>query len=87
MDVVSILKKMKVTDYKFTVDVDGELTTEHPKFYHTINISFNFSGKLIPAEKVSKAVNLSLTRYCGVSAMLSKVAKINSSIIINGEKI
>ena len=86
MDVVSILKKMKVENFKLEIRVDGELTEQHPKIYHTINVNYEFTGVNIPAEKVKKAIELSETKYCGVSAMLNKAAQINSKIkITQGE--
>ena len=33
-------------------------------------------------EKLEKAVNLSQERYCGVSAMLGKVAKLEHKIVV-----
>lgn len=87
MDVVSILGKMKVTKFDLSIDVSGELTEEHPKFYHTINVEFNFSGTNLPANKIRKAVELSETRYCGVSAMLREASNLKVKIIINGEEI
>jgi putative redox protein len=83
MDIVSILKKMKVTDYKLDISVDGELTEEHPKIYHTITVTFNFTGTELPEDKIKRAVELSETRYCGVSAMLRKAAQITNIIRIN----
>ena len=87
MDVVSILKKMKVDDYRLKLNVEGELTEEHPKIYHTINLNYIFNGKDLPAEKLKRAVELSETRYCGVTEMLNKAATINSKIIVNGDEI
>jgi putative redox protein len=87
MDVVSILKKMKVTDYKMDIDVSGELTEEHPKVYHTITVEFKFKGNDLPESKIKKAVDLSETRYCGVSAMIRKAAKMETKIYINNEEI
>jgi len=82
MDVVSMLKKMRVEFDYFNVEVEGELTEEHPKYYHTITINYIFKGKDLALNKIEKAVNLSQDRYCGVSAMLNKVAKIEHKIII-----
>jgi putative redox protein len=82
MDVVSILKKMKVELDYFNVQVEGELTEDHPKFYHTITITCIFRGKNLEREKVEKAVNLSREKYCGVSAMLGKAAKLQHKIVI-----
>ena len=82
MDVISILTKMRVKPDDFNVEVSGELTDEHPKYYHTINIRYIFKGKDLPMEKLEKAVTLSQDRYCGVTEMLRHVAKINHKIII-----
>jgi putative redox protein len=80
MDVVSILAKMRVIPEKFGMTITGELTDEHPKVYHTITIVYLFKGKDLPMDKLEKAVNLSQERYCGVSAMLGKAAKIITRI-------
>lgn len=82
MDVISILKKMRVIPEYFNVEVEGELTEEHPKYYHTITINYIFRGKDLPMDKLEKAVNLSQERYCGVSEMLRKSSKIIHNIIV-----
>lgn len=80
MDVISILKKMRIEPTWFNVEVEGELTEEHPKYYHTIRLTYQFKGENLEMEKLQKAVHLSQERYCGVSALLSKGAKIESKI-------
>jgi len=82
MDVVSILGKMKVIPDYFNVEVSGEMTEEHPKYYNKIHIRYIFRGNDLPMEKLEKAVNLSQEKYCGVSEMLRKVAEITNEIVI-----
>jgi putative redox protein len=82
MDVVSILKKMRVEPDYFNVEVSGEMTEEHPKYYHKLHINYLFRGKDLPMAKLEKAVNLSQERYCGVSEMLKKAAEITHEIVI-----
>jgi len=82
MDVISILGKMRVIPDDFSVDVSGELTDVHPKYFNKIHIVYTFKGKDLPIEKLEKAINLSQDRYCGVTAMLDKVAEITHEIII-----
>ena len=82
MDVISILKKMRVEPDYFNVVVEGELTDEHPKYYHKIHTIYEFRGDNLPMEKLEKAVNLSQDRYCGVTAMLIKVAQMTHEIRI-----
>ncbi|RLD31388.1 MAG: OsmC family peroxiredoxin, partial [Bacteroidetes bacterium] len=67
MDVVSILKKMRVELDGFNIKVEGELTEEHPKHFTKMNIIYEFTGKNLPMKKLEKAVDLSQERYCGVS--------------------
>jgi len=82
MDVISILNKMRVQPDDFNVNVSGELTEEHPKYFHKIHIIYTFKGKDLPMEKLEKAINLSQDRYCGVTAMLDKVAEMTHEIVI-----
>ncbi len=82
MDVISILGKMRVKPDYFNVEIAGELTEEHPKYYHKIHIRYIFRGKDLPMPKLEKAINLSQDRYCGVTSMLDKVAEITNEIVI-----
>jgi putative redox protein len=80
MDVISILKKMRAEPEYFNVAVEGELTEEHPKYYHKIHVIYEIKGKDVDMEKVDKAVNLSRDRYCGVFALLRFGAEITYEI-------
>lgn len=82
MDVVAILNKMNIIYSNFEIKAEGELTEEHPKYFKKINLTFELVTAEINFEKVEKAVKLSLEKYCGVNAMLSKAAKINYRIVI-----
>lgn len=82
MDVVSILKKMKVELEDFNVIVQGDLTEEHPKQYFKMNVIYEFKGKDLPLNKLKKAVSLSEERYCGVSALYKKAIEVTSEIKI-----
>ncbi len=82
MDVVSILKKMRVDLDDFNVKVSADLTKEHPMVYSTMHIIYEFKGKNLDPEKINKAVNLSQERYCGVSAMYKEFLKLTHEIKI-----
>lgn len=82
MDVVSILKKMRVEVDGFNVLVEGDLTEEHPKQFSEMRVIYEFKGKDLPMDKLEKAVNLSEERYCGVSAMYKKAIGITTRIRI-----
>ena len=80
MDVISILKKMRIEPEYFNVAVEGDLTEEHPKYYNKIKVIYELKGTGIDPEKVEKAVNLSRDRYCGVFALLKEGAEITYEI-------
>jgi putative redox protein len=77
IDVVSILKKMRVEFSDLAIDVEANLTDEHPRVYNEVFIKFSIKISANDHEKMEKAVYLSRTKYCGVSAMFEKFAKIN----------
>ena len=80
LDVVSILDKMKVKISDFRMDTYGELTEEHPKYYHTVSVEYHFYGENLDENKIKKAVNLSIEKYCGVMEMFRRFAKVKTSI-------
>lgn len=87
MDVISILTKMREKVDFFNIQVEGELTEEHPKYYKKIVVTYQVKGENINPENVKKAVHLSEEKYCGVSAMLRKATEIVTRIEINGQVI
>lgn len=82
MDVISILKKMKVNLDGFRLICEADVADEHPKVYTNINLIYEFKGKDLDRAKLEKAVSLSQERYCGVSAMLRKNCPISYEIKI-----
>lgn len=85
MDVVSILRKMRVEYDDFQVEVQADQTEEHPKHYNKIHVIYHFTGKDLPREKLEKAVNLSEDRYCGVSAVYKKAIEMSTEIQVHEE--
>ena len=83
LDVVSILEKMKVELNDFTIKTIGSLTQEHPKYYNKVSIEYHFYGEQLDKEKIKKAVNLSITKYCGVMEMFRSFAEITTEIHYN----
>jgi len=80
LDVVSVLEKMKASVEGFYMTVEGELTDEHPKYYHTVTVEYHFTGKDLNESKIKKAVDLSVEKYCGVMEMFRKFATVKTSI-------
>ncbi|MDF1575500.1 MAG: OsmC family protein [Bacteroidales bacterium] len=82
MDVAAILRKMKVEFDEFSVDVEGNISEDHPRRFLGMKVIYRFKGKEISRESVEKAVTLSTTKYCGVSANYSKAFPITYEIIL-----
>lgn len=80
MDVVSLLKKMRVEFSDLSINIDANLTDEHPKYYNKIHLTYAIKAKEEDRAKVEKAVNYSQERYCGVSFMLAKAAEVTYEI-------
>ena len=83
VDIVEILEKMKVLDYKFSIDVEAQLTDEHPKYYHKVHVDFHFYGQELNPNKINKAVALSVDKYCGVMEMFRQFSTVSTEIHIH----
>lgn len=83
MDVISILRKMKIEPEGFSVDADAELTEDHPKVFSRIRLTYRVRGQDLDRAKLEKAITLSQDRYCGVSAMLQQATPIDWELIID----
>jgi len=84
MDVVSLLKKMQVELKKCSIEVQGDVADEHPRYYTKIHVIYKFTGKDLPMDKLQKAVRKSEELYCGVEALYRRAIEVTSEIqIIN----
>ena len=82
IDVIMILKKMKVELEAFNVIVEGDVAEEHPKKYTRMKIIYQFKGKDLPMDKLERAISLSQDKYCSVSAVYRKVLPLDHEIRI-----
>ncbi len=82
MDVISILKKMKVEPDAFNIRVEADVTDEHPKHYTHMHIIYEFTGKDLPMDKLKRAAELSQDKYCGVSHAYKKAMPVTYEIKI-----
>jgi putative redox protein len=76
IDIVNILRKQRepLEDIKITVDGEREPNVE-PSLFQDIHVHFDLKGNL-SEEKVKKAVDLSMQKYCSVAKTLEKTAKV-----------
>ena len=78
-DVVPILKKKRVPLQGYEVRVKGVEKEEHPKIFTEIHVEYIFYGDGINPADVERAIELSTTKYCSVSAILRASAKLTHS--------
>jgi len=82
MDVISILKKMRVELKSLNVIVEGELTEEHPRHFTKMHVIYEVEGDNLPLDKIQKAVSMSEEKYCGVSAVYRQAMELSSEIVL-----
>jgi len=78
-DVVSILRKKREPFTSLEVRAQAERASEPPTVYTEIKLTYRVGGKVAP-KAMEDAVRLSKEKYCSVSAMLAKTAKISFAI-------
>jgi putative redox protein len=82
IDIISILDKMKAPYESIRIEAEAEQTAEHPRVFKEINITYIVKIPADYEDKVKRAVDLSLEKYCGVAAMLRKHCAIHAKVII-----
>lgn len=78
-DVVGILKKKREPFTTLEVTAEGERAQGYPAVYTKIKVKYRVGGKVTP-KAMEDAVRLSKEKYCSISAMLNKTAKIEVKI-------
>jgi putative redox protein len=78
-DVVSILRKKREAFTSLEVSAKAERAADPPQVYTDIKLTYRVGGK-VSRKAVEDAVRLSKEKYCSVSAMLEKTAKITTEI-------
>ena len=88
IDVAALMKKHQQPVTRFEIETSVEKSKGvHPEVFTSARLIFRFEGQGIDSQKAIEAVTLSQTKYCGVSAMLSKAFPIHYQIEINGSKV
>lgn len=83
IDIIQILKKQKQEITHFEMSVHGlREPGAIPSPFTAIHIVYHLSGK-VDAEKAQRAADLSIAKYCSVSKMLEKSAKITYEVQVN----
>ena len=87
IDMISILKKQRQEIITFKAEVEGlRVQIEDAKPFKEISVVFFLEGP-IDEEKAARAAQLSFEKYCSVSKTLEPTAKVNYSVVLNGNPI
>ena len=73
-DVIDILRKKRQDVTRFEIQVFGDRPDTHPRVFNDIRVNFVITGHAVDPEAVRRAIELSETKYCSVSAMLRETA-------------
>ena len=82
-DVVGILRKKREPFTRLEVSAQGERAESYAAVYNEIKLTYRVGGK-VSRKAMEDAVRLSKEKYCSVSAMLEKTAKITFEIEYSG---
>jgi putative redox protein len=91
MDVASLFKKRNVEFSNFHLTAQADVTKDHPRVFSKVNVEYHVDALDEYKASIEEAITLSMTRYCGVSAMVAKACPIfyklylNGSLILEGE--
>ena len=84
IDVINILKKQRQDITDFQVEINGERQPEViPSLFIDIELHFILKGANLDADKVKRAIELSLEKYCSVAKTLEKTARISYRYTLN----
>ena len=86
IDVMMLMKKYREEVTSFNIKADAPTTEGQPSIFSHVELVYELEGTQ-NAEKVMEAVTLSMTKYCGVSAMVNPTSPIRYSVVLNGKKI
>ena len=82
LDVIEIVRKMRLQITNFDIRIDAEMSDEDPKQYTSLKVIYEFEGENLPIEKLERACKISFDQYCGVLAMYKKAVPVTYEVRI-----
>ncbi len=83
VDVVVIMEKVRTPLQRLEVIVDGDRRQTEPRYFQNVRIKFDAWGEGISPEKLARAINLSIGKYCSVYHSLRTDLKLQAEYRIH----
>lgn len=81
IDIIAILEKMRIAPTEFHVEAKADRSQSHPRRYTDIHLHYTVTGD-IQEDKLYRAIELSLNKYCSVAYSIN--AELTASYSLNG---
>jgi putative redox protein len=86
IDIVSILKKMRMEIHGFRIDLAGERNPEPPQYFKAVEMVFHLAGRNLDRGRIDRAIALSRQTYCSVFNSLRPDMTLKISYTVEEEK-
>lgn len=86
VDLVSILRKMRIQIGSLRIEISAERARAHPRVYTRLHADYRIETDPVDPRRVLRAVKLSAGKYCSISAMLASTAEITYAVHYAGEE-
>lgn len=86
MDVVALMRKQKQPLEEFSIEAEAKVRASHPAIFSEIQLTYHLKGAL-DKDAAIEAVRLSESKYCSVSAMISRTVPVRYAVHVNGEPV
>lgn len=83
LDIAMLIRKMKLNVADFHIETIGTLGEDHPRTYDSVRVEFHFHGPDLAHDKLRRAVDLSVEKYCGVIAMFRQFAELEFETVFH----
>lgn len=84
IDILTILDKQRQEVEDFSAEIDAERAEGAPRVFTDLHMHYELTGD-VPPDKVRRAIELSLDKYCSVSNMVKHTATITYAFTLNGD--
>jgi putative redox protein len=86
IDIVSILKKMRMDISHFRMDIAGERNPDPPQYFREVEMVLHLTGRNLDSRRIDRAIALSREKYCSVYNSLRPDLMLNVRYILEEEK-